>query len=145
MQRSLGFWPLVYVWFFDLWVLTFGVSLVFWPLGFDLFKCFDMEKCHCELCGKIVTNISAGIDLLKVSKRNTRTRCEICSKLTTKTPERHQWRRSGVSIVNLEHISHLILVFLLLTLNMWLPAGVVIFSQRSKYIFFLFLNILQNI
>ena len=30
-----------------------------------------------------------GIYLLKVNNRNTRTRCEICSKLTTKTPERH--------------------------------------------------------
>ena len=32
-----------------------------------------------------------------------------------KTTER---RRSGVFIVNIEHISHLVLVFLLLTLNM---------------------------
>ena len=30
---------------------------------------------------------------------------------------------SGVFIVNFEHISHLVLVFLLLTLNMQLPAG----------------------
>ena len=28
------------------------------------------------------------------------------------------WRRSGVFIVNFEHVSHLVLVFLLLTLNM---------------------------
>ena len=28
------------------------------------------------------------------------------------------WRRSDVFIVNFEHISHLVLVFLLLTLNM---------------------------
>ena len=27
--------------------------------------------------------------------------------LTIKTPERRQWRRSGVFIVNFEHISHL--------------------------------------
>ena len=32
--------------------------------------------------------IPAGIYLLKVNNRNTRTRCEICSKLTIKTPER---------------------------------------------------------
>ena len=31
--------------------------------------------------------------------------------------QRH-WRRSGVFIVNFEHISHLPLMFLLLTLNM---------------------------
>ena len=30
-----------------------------------------------------------------------------CTKLTIKTPERRQWRRSGVFIVNFEHISHL--------------------------------------
>ena len=59
----------------------------------------------------------AGIYLLKVNNRNTRTRCEICSKLTINTPERRHWRRSCVFIVNFEHISHLVLVFLLLTLN----------------------------
>ena len=59
----------------------------------------------------------AGIYLLEVNKRNTRTRCEICSKLTIKIPERRQWRYSGIFIVNLEHISHLVLVFLLLTLG----------------------------
>ena len=43
--------------------------------------------------------------------------CEISSKLTMKTPEQPQWRRSGVFIVNYEHISHIVLVFLLLTLS----------------------------
>ena len=46
--------------------------------------------------------------MFKVSNRNTRARCEICSKLTIKTPERHQWGHSSVFIVNLEHISHLV-------------------------------------
>ena len=55
--------------------------------------------------------------MFKVKNRNTRTRYEICSKLTIKTPERRYWRRSGVYIVNFEHISHLVLVFLLLTLS----------------------------
>ena len=58
-----------------------------------------------------------GIYLFKVNNKSTRTKCEICSKLTIKTPERRQWRRSGVLFVNFEHISHLALVFLLLTLN----------------------------
>ena len=38
-------------------------------------------------------------------------------KLATKTPERRQWCRSSVFIVNFEHILHLILVFPLLTLT----------------------------
>ena len=59
----------------------------------------------------------AGNRILKVNNKNTRIRCEICSKLTIKTPQRHHWRRSGVFIVNFEHISHLVLLFLLLTLS----------------------------
>ena len=38
--------------------------------------------------------------------------------LTIKTLERHQWHRSGVFTVIFEHISRLVLVSLLLTLNM---------------------------
>ena len=38
----------------------------------------------------------AGNYMFKVNSRNTRTRCEICSKLTIKIPERRQWRRSGI-------------------------------------------------
>ena len=62
--------------------------------------------------------LPAGIYLLKINNRNTRARCETCSEFTIKTPERRQWPRSGVFIVNFEHISYLVLVFLLLTLNM---------------------------
>ena len=43
--------------------------------------------------------------------------------LAIKTPEQRHWSRSGVFIVNFEHILHLVIVFLLLTLNMWLLAG----------------------
>ena len=39
------------------------------------------------------TNIPFGNYMFKVYNRNTRTRCEICSKLTIKTPERRYWRR----------------------------------------------------
>ena len=44
-------------------------------------------------------------DKLKVNNRVTRTRCEICSKLTIKS-------RAGVFIVNFEHISHSFSVFI---------------------------------
>ena len=41
-----------------------------------------------------------------------------CSKLTIGTLEQGvKWRCSGVFIVNFEHISHLVLMFLLLTLS----------------------------
>ena len=71
---------------------------------------------------------SAGIYLLKVSITfsrhllaqsqigKARTMCEICSNLTIKIPERRR-RRSGVFIVNFEHILHIVLVFPFLTLH----------------------------
>ena len=62
--------------------------------------------------------LPAGICLLKVNNKNTKTRYEICSKLTIKIREQHQWHHSGIFIVNFEHISHLVLVLLLLSLNM---------------------------
>ena len=57
------------------------------------------------------------------NNRNTSKRYEICSKLTTKTPEQRQWYCSGVFTINLEHISHLFLLFLLLTFNKWMSTG----------------------
>ena len=58
-----------------------------------------------------------GISLFTVSNGNTRAMCEICSKLTIKTPERRHCRCSDLFIVNFEHISHFVIVSLLLTLN----------------------------
>ena len=59
--------------------------------------------------------------MFKVNRKNTRMtprrKCGICSKLAIKTPVRRHWRRSGVFIVNLEQISNLVLVFLLLILK----------------------------
>ena len=45
-------------------------------------------------------------------------RVKYVQKLIIKTPKQRQWRRSSVFIVNFEHISHLVQVFPLLTLNM---------------------------
>ena len=66
-----------------------------------------------------------GIYLFKVNNRNTRTMCEICSKLTIKTPE-WQWLHiidQNDIIVNLEKISNIVLMFSLLTLIKKMPAG----------------------
>ena len=38
--------------------------------------------------------------------------------VNNKDTERHHWGGSGVFIVNFEHISYLVLLFLLLTLDM---------------------------
>ena len=73
--------------------------------------------------------VPVGIYLLKVNNRNSRARCKMCLKLTINTSERRHWRRSGVFIVNFEYISHLVLVFLLLTLNRQMPTGVVVLKK----------------
>ena len=55
-----------------------------------------------------VSSILAGNYMFKVNNRNTRTRCEICSKLTIKKPERRSLTFtpcSSVSIVNFEQVN----------------------------------------
>ena len=42
--------------------------------------------------------------MFQVNNKNTRTRCEICLKLTIKTSEQRHLHRSGVFIVNFKHI-----------------------------------------
>ena len=103
--------------------------------------------------GKIVnkTNLPNSIFPSRhLPTQNTTTRCEISSKLTIKTPKRRHWRRSDVFIVDFEHISHLVLLFLLLTLNMQMPTGlglIQLFTSIHKFSYFLksktriFLNI----
>ena len=43
------------------------------------------------------------------------------------------WRRSGVFVVNSEHISHLALLFLLLTWNMQIRIHTVKLYKRMKF------------
>ena len=88
------------------------------------------------------------IYLLKVNNRNNRARCEIYSK-STKTPEQRHWRRSGVIIVNFEHISHLVRKFILSTFSMYLlAANVGFFSHlpskiiEAKFYFCSVINLL---
>ena len=78
------------------------------------------ETIFCSFLLLILLFFSKSQETFSCSKSTIETlekKCEICSKLTIETPERPQSRRSGVFIVNFEHISHLFLVFLLLTLN----------------------------
>ena len=51
--------------------------------------------------------------------------CEVCSKLAIKTPERRHLCRV---FINFEQISHIVLVFPLLTLNKQMPGRVLLFN-----------------
>ena len=61
-------------------------------VGKSFFKWFSniFLKANADKCHVILSTVPAGIYLLKVNNRNTRARCEICSKLTIKAPERRQ-------------------------------------------------------
>ena len=59
----------------------------------------------------------AGIDLFKISNGNITVICGIHSKLKIKTPEWGHRRGSSVFIVNVEQISHIVLVLSLFILN----------------------------
>ena len=93
-----------------------------------------MQNCVCIFLLHVFNDFSAIIYLFKVNSENTRKRCEIFSKLTIKTLERRHWRRSGVFIVNVEHISLLFLVLLLLTLSKLMLAGLWQFSFLCSWI-----------
>ena len=58
-----------------------------------------------------VINNPAIIYLFKVNNISTRKRCEICSKLTLKIPQRCHWRCSSVFYVNFENIPYLFILF----------------------------------
>ena len=84
-----------------------------WTLKSVVNACNKIEKTYsaylhsCYELGILLTTIRfypANIYLLKVSNRSTRKRCEICSKLTIKTPE---------------DVLDVVLVFLLLTLKIF--------------------------
>ena len=131
---------------YDTWISVKGVSKVkLFPKGFPSRKHLLEAKCKntrviswilCWICSKLPiktserrpcklrTRIPSNIYLSKVNYRRTRKKYEISSKLTIKTTEGRQWRRSGVFIVNFEQISHLFLVLLLMKLNEQLLAWI---------------------
>ena len=85
----------------------FAIDLTLSEVGFLYFNPPPLpppQKKICYRCSNLVSifkvSSSAGIYLFKVNNGNTKTMCEIRSKLTIKTPERRQLRRSSVFIVN---------------------------------------------
>ena len=80
-------------------------------------SCSKIYTPHLLARDNFPSNVPDKTYLFKLKDKDTRKRCEICLKLTIKTPKQRQQNRSGVFIVNFKHISHFFLVFLLLILN----------------------------
>ena len=71
----------------------------------------------------LLTSNLASNYMLKVNDKNTRTRCEICSKLTVKKLEWRQWCRFGVFTVNFWTYFTPCSTVLFLTLTSYMSAG----------------------
>ena len=71
----------------------------------------------------VVFTYSACNYMFIVDNENTTARCEIGPKSTIKTPQRRHWCRYCLTLD-----LHLVLLFLLITLNMLLRAGCQLFS-----------------
>ena len=93
------------------------LALVLVKSFFVVFWRFKMVRTFGNDSSTLILFYPTGNYMFTVNNRNAKTRCRICSKLTIKTPERRNWNRPGVFIVDSEHISHLALLFLLLTLS----------------------------
>ena len=68
-----------------------------------------------QLASVLRLTYSAGIYLFKVNNGNIKKRCEICSKLTIKTPNQIQWLWTNLQ--DIFKVSEVVLVFSMLTLN----------------------------
>ena len=91
----------------------------------------------------------ANVYLFKVKNKNTRKSREIRSKLTLETPKWRQRHCFLVLIVNFEYISHLCLLFVLLTVSRWMfawnnwqPECILseLKKRESSRIFLMFIN-----
>ena len=88
--------------FYSLGWVAKRIFTTFWSSIYERFKENSKTKIkkmvHMLL---LQSNSPANIYMFKVNNRNTTKRCEICPKLTIKTPEQRQLCHSGVLIVNI--------------------------------------------
>ena len=91
---------------------------------------------YCIIVWNIILVLTYSIPVPANIFTNTRIRSEMCSKLTIKAPQWH-WHRYGISIVNVEQILNVFLVYPLLTLDMQL------FTGMPHFIFILYFFVLQ--
>ena len=68
----------------------------------------------------ILANIACS-SMLKFNNRNTRSNCEICSKLTINTPEQHQWLLFNVFISSDIALISLLSTFKEGVIHLWRP------------------------
>ena len=95
------------------------LTRVCWPEQFagKLITEKQFYKTFITDCFNLDPQKAAGNYMPKVTKKNSLRMCEMNSKLTLKTPGWRHQQGSGVCVINDEQMSHLIFLFLLLTLR----------------------------
>ena len=93
---------LVVCWDLCFWQIVFQICQIFFKKKVqEIYVLFDYNN-FCQLyfnlkndraLDSVASITPAGNHMFKVNNRNTRTKCEICSKLTIKILEWRQWRR----------------------------------------------------
>ena len=107
-------------------------KFLYYPLPFLPLKNSRKTLAYCGIlfciCVSTLTvSFPAGNYMFKVKNRNTRTRCEICSKLTIKTPERRHWR------IDFEQVSQISWFYCWLTASKcWLDYHYEVMLKRPK-------------
>ena len=122
MIISLGFLEQTYSWNIGHLFITFSNLVQDRLLNEKGLATFSTKQIYRFLCFQnIMTCLLHPADkyLFKVKSRNTILTCWLWSKSATKTPEQCH----AVFIFNFEHIQQINLIFLLLTLDMYLSVG----------------------
>ena len=105
-----------------------------WPISVSTKNLIRRKKVYLKVFLNRFMLIQANIYLFKFNNKNTRKKCEGCSKLTIKTPKRRQWRHSGV-FINFENISLLFLKILFRAYNFIIKSitrSLIIFKKPRK-------------
>ena len=111
-------------WARSVWNYFYFLVKNYWHQPFNLlFAVLKFQTWYVVFTFSVPIDLSNQNLLVQSQQKKNRKKCEICSELIMKISERRQCLRSGVFNVNLEHISHLFLVFLMLNLNKKMLAG----------------------
>ena len=107
---------------------------------YNVFKLPGVSKCR---IGNTLSQLIWPTRYLLVQSQQWKQQSNVWNLLTIKTPKRRQWYRFGAFVVNFEQISKIVLLFLLLTLNKYIPTGNCFLNDRN--IALILVNIKQQL
>ena len=105
-KRFSSYWAIPRLFCFCFFIVLIRIMVMLESLAFLVLHMSKEYNYICQMSSSnhvcLKSNCLAGFDLFTLNNSNTRTMCEICSKLTIKIGERCQWNGSVIYIVNFE-------------------------------------------